>query len=85
MPLKDGPQSSTLSVAQHSYSTIALCLCTLTHAYLLISVFPYAGFMAMDLIEGANEENAGSYAGFIAASFMAGRALTAYAWGRQVG
>ena len=82
VPLKDGPQSSTLSVAQHSYSTIALCLCTLTHAYLLISVFPYAGFMAMDLIEGANEENAGSYAGFIAASFMAGRSLTAYAWGK---
>jgi MFS family permease len=82
VPLKDGPQSSALTTSQHSYSTVALCLCTLTHAYLLISVFPYAGFMAIDLIEDANEENAGSYAGFIAASFMAGRSLTAYAWGK---
>lgn len=74
--------SSIITPSQHLRSTLALCLCTLTHAYLLISVFPYAGFMAMDLIDGVNEENAGMYAGLIGASFMAGRALTSYQWGK---
>lgn len=37
--------------------------------------------MAMFLVPSANEENAGTYAGWIAASFMIGRSLTAYAWG----
>ena len=63
-------------------STIALCLCTLTHSYLLISVFPYSGYMAIDLLSSVNEENAGSYAGWIASSFMLGRAISSYAWGK---
>lgn len=62
--------------------TIALCLCTLTHSYLLISVFPYSGYMAIDLLASVNEENAGSYAGWIASSFMLGRAVSSYAWGK---
>jgi MFS family permease len=68
----------------HSYaaSTVALCLCTLTHAYLLISVFPYAGFLAIDLIPGTNSETAGSYAGLIASMFMLGRTLSSYGWGK---
>jgi MFS family permease len=78
------PHNNSLSItpAQHLWSTFALCVCVLTHSYLLISVFPYAGFMAIDLIDDVNEENAGSYAGFIAASFMAGRAVTSYSWGK---
>jgi MFS family permease len=78
------PQKNPLSItpSQHLWSTFALCMCVLTHSYLLISAFPYAGFMAIDLIDGVNEENAGSYAGFIAASFMAGRAMTSYSWGK---
>ena len=37
--------------------------------------------MAIELIEGLNQETCGKYAGFIAASFMAGRALTSLPWG----
>jgi MFS family permease len=67
---------------QHTLSTIALCACGLTHSYLLISVFPYSAFMAIELIPSANEENAGSYAGLIASTFMIGRAITSLSWGK---
>ena len=66
----------------YAASTAALCLCNLTQAYLLINVFPYAGYMAIHLVAGINEENAGSRAGFIASSFMFGRMLTSYYWGK---
>jgi MFS family permease len=71
-----------LTPLQHTLSTIALCACALTHSYLLISVFPYSGFMAIELIPSANEENAGSYAGLIASAFMIGRAVSSYSWGK---
>jgi len=73
------PQSSEPSYA---VSTAALCFCMLTHSYLLISVFPYSGFMAIDLLDSVNEENAGSYAGFIASAFMFGRAVSSFSWGK---
>ena len=66
----------------HYSSTIAMCLCTFTHSWLLVSVFPYSGFMVIKLVTGTNEENAGSYAGLLAAAFMIGRAITSYSWGR---
>lgn len=65
-----------ITALQHTLSTIALCSCALTHSYLLISVFTYSGFLAIDLVPSANEENAGSYAGLIASAFMIGRATT---------
>jgi MFS family permease len=71
-----------ITTTEHGLSTMALMVCTLTHSYLLISVFPYSGFMAIDLIPSANEENAGSYAGLIASAFMIGRAITSYGWGK---
>jgi MFS family permease len=37
--------------------------------------------MAIELIDGINSETCGKYAGFIAASFMAGRAFTSLPWG----
>lgn len=77
---KKAPPTSSASLPVAS--TIALCMCTLTHSYLLISVFPYSGFMAIELLPSVDEENAGSYAGFIASSFMLGRSLTSYAWGK---
>jgi MFS family permease len=67
---------------RHYTSTAAMCLCTFTHSWLLVSVFPYSGFMVIKLVPGTDEENAGSYAGLLAASFMIGRALTSYGWGR---
>jgi hypothetical protein len=55
---------------RHYTSTAAMCLCTFTHSWLLVSVFPYSGFMVIKLVPGTDEENAGSYAGLLAASFM---------------
>jgi MFS family permease len=75
------PEIKTWS-RQHTASTAALCLCTLAQSWLLISVFPYSGFMAIFLVPGVDEENAGSYAGLIASAFMVGRAITSYAWGK---
>lgn len=63
--------------------TIALCFGMIVHSYLLISVFPYSPFMAIELlpIGYINEDTAGTYAGLIASSFMIGRCFTAYQWG----
>lgn len=68
---------------RHYRSTAAMCLCTFTHSWLLVSVFPYSGFMAISLMNGMNEENVGPYAGLLAAAFMIGRALTSFLWGRM--
>jgi MFS family permease len=38
--------------------------------------------MAIDLVEGANEENAGYYAGLMSSAFMVGRALTLNHWAK---
>jgi MFS family permease len=74
--------SSNSQEPSYATSTAALCICMLAHSYLLISVFPYSGFMAIDLLDTVNEENAGSYAGFIASAFMIGRACTSFGWGK---
>ena len=75
--------SPPLTPAHFWASTLALCFCTLAHAYLLISVFPYSGYLAIYLLPNtANEENAGAYAGWIASSFMLGRAISSYSWGK---
>lgn len=72
---------TTVRARLHYRSTAAMCICTFTLSWLVVSVFPYSGFMAIQLVPGTNEENAGSYAGLLAAAFMAGRTLTSFAWG----
>ena len=72
---------NTADAASHA-STAALCACSLINAYLMIGVFPYAGYMAMALLAGVTQDNAGTYAGLIASSFMVGRTLSAYMWGK---
>ena len=67
---------------RHYLSTAAISLCTFTQSWLLVSVFPYSGFMVIRLVPGTDEENAGANAGLLAASFMIGRAVTSYGWGR---
>ncbi|KAL7581305.1 hypothetical protein ACA910_006070 [Epithemia clementina (nom. ined.)] len=62
--------------------TTALCICMMAHSYLLISVFPYSGYMAVNLVSNLNEDSAGSYAGILASALMVGRATTAYGWGK---
>lgn len=71
-----------LSPTAHATAIIAMSFSMLTHSWLLISVFPYSGFMAIHLVPSLNEETAGSYAGLIASAFMIGRALTSYSWGK---
>jgi len=63
-------------------TTASLSFCMMIQSYLLVGVFPYAGFLAMHLIDGVTEETAGKYAGLIASSFMMGRFLSSYAWGK---
>lgn len=65
-----------------AWTTVALCACMFTHSYLLISVFPYSGFLAIHLLKIQNEDDAAKYAGLIASAFMAGRACTSVLWGR---
>lgn len=65
-----------------AWTTVALCACMFTHSYLLISVFPYSGFLAIHLLRIENEDDAAKYAGLIASAFMAGRACTSILWGR---
>jgi MFS family permease len=66
------------------WTTIALCVGMLTHSYLLISVFPYSGFLVIHLLKIQNEDNAAKYAGLIASAFMVGRASTSMIWGTIV-
>ena len=53
----------------HFMSTLALCSSVLTMFYLVMSVFPYSGFMVIHLVDGVNNENAGLYAGVLTSSF----------------
>lgn len=65
-----------------SLTTIALAAAMLVQSFLLVGVFPYSGFMAMQLVPGLNEETSGSYAGLIACSFMVGRTASSFGWGQ---
>lgn len=42
----------------------------------------YSGYLAIELIDDANQGSAGAYAGWISAAFMLGRATMSYPWGR---
>ncbi|KAG2307258.1 hypothetical protein Bca4012_083729 [Brassica carinata] len=54
-------------------------LCT---ALPISSLFPYLYFMIKDFHVAKKEEDIGFYAGFVASSFMIGRALTSILWGK---
>ena len=59
-----------------------LTLLVLTHAYLLISPFVYSGSMAIFLLPSLTPSSSGYYAGYISSSFMLGRSLSSYVWGK---
>ena len=67
---------------RHSIQTASLCCVSFTNAFLVINLFPYAGYMMMDLVPTATTENAGIYAGLVSGSFFAARFFTVYQWGR---
>ncbi|KAF8712727.1 hypothetical protein HU200_010199 [Digitaria exilis] len=56
-------------------------LVTLCYALPLQMLFPFLYFMIRDLHVAKDEKDIGFYAGFVGASFMAGRALTSVIWG----
>jgi MFS family permease len=64
------------------YTIAALATSMVVQSFLLIGVFSYSGFMAMHLVPGLNEESTGSYSGWIASSFMVGRTLSSFGWGK---
>ena len=64
-----------------TWTTIAMCVCMFTHSFLLISVFPYSGFLVIHLLKIQNEDDAAKYAGLISSAFMVGRASTSVLWG----
>ena len=66
------------SLHSHFMSTMALCSSVFTMFFLMMSVFPYSGFMVMFLIKdgSVDNENAGKYAGFLSSSIMVGRAFS---------
>ncbi|KAK2634536.1 hypothetical protein Ddye_029328 [Dipteronia dyeriana] len=55
-----------------------IVLCT---ALPISSLFPFLYFMIKDFHIAKREEDIGSYAGYVGASFMLGRALTSVLWG----
>jgi MFS family permease len=83
--LSQGARQSVVVMEQRLHSnfmaTLALCSAVLSMCYSLINVFPYSGFMAMQLIPTLTHETAGTYAGVLSSSFMAGRAISSFAWG----
>ncbi|CAL1404318.1 unnamed protein product [Linum trigynum] len=57
--------------------TVSLCT-----ALPIQSLFPFIYFMIKDFHIAEKEEDIGYYAGFVGSSFMIGRALTSFLWGR---
>ena len=74
--------SDALSPRRNDWDVAALCLCSLANAFVLINVFPYSGFMVLFLLPSTTPETTGTYAGFLASSFMIGRCVTAVEWGK---
>lgn len=72
-----------LTVMEHRLSTFALCLSMLTVSYSIISVFPYSGFMSIQLLPNVlNTDNAGLCSGLISSAYLAGRGFSGYVWGQ---
>ena len=77
-------RQDSISSNTNLWTTIAMCVCMFTHSFLLISVFPYSGFLVIHLLKVQNEDDAAKYAGLISSAFMVGRASTSVMWGYVV-
>ncbi|KAI9156341.1 hypothetical protein LWI28_004572 [Acer negundo] len=60
---------------------ISVWIVVLCTALPISSLFPFLYFMIKDFHIAKREEDIGSYAGYVGASFMLGRALTSVLWG----
>ena len=54
---------------------------SLTSALPLTGLFPYVGYMVVDLHEAKDIDSAGYMSGYVASAFMIGRLLSSYYWG----
>lgn len=78
------------AIHSHFMSTAALCSSVLTMFFLLMSVFPYSGYMVLFLLRDDNatnrtpvtRETVGLDAGILTSSFMIGRAISGFPWGK---
>ena len=70
-------------------STLALCLASITHTYLLFHCFPYLGYMSITLLSNNQDkdsgnnitvDDAGIYAGLLGTAFTLGRCLSFVPW-----
>jgi MFS family permease len=76
----------------HFLSALALCSSVLTMFFVLMTIFPYSGYMALFLLSKNETDDAGPptltretvglYAGVLSSSFMIGRAVTGFPWGQ---
>lgn len=71
-------------------TTLSLCLSAATHSFILFSSFPYAGYMAVTLLNNNNDrtedknvitvDNVGIYAGLLGSVFTIGRFFGFVPW-----
>mmetsp|Transcript_27328 Transcript_27328/g.74767 ORF Transcript_27328/g.74767 Transcript_27328/m.74767 type:complete len:770 (-) Transcript_27328:1000-3309(-) len=65
-------------------AALSLCLAAVAHSFLLFSFFPYAGYMAMTLLDSNGDsitvDNVGIYAGLLGAIFTLGRFIGFFPW-----
>jgi len=66
---------------EHYLSTLALCSAVFSMFYLIFSIFPYGGFMALHLVPGLQPNSVGIYAGILTGSMKIASVVTAYPWG----
>jgi MFS family permease len=59
-----------------------LSTAVLASAISISNLFPYVGFMVIDMGLAKDANSAGNYAGFIASAMMCGRFISSYYWGQ---
>ncbi|CAM9962798.1 unnamed protein product, partial [Ectocarpus fasciculatus] len=80
IPSAPGPGSGHVSTFPIR-AIVVLALCMAIHSYTFISLFPYVGTMAKELLDLESTNESGFYAGYVASAFTLGRFLSGYLWG----
>lgn len=78
----EGMEVVSMSEPYPWFNMMVLASAVLASAVSLSGLFPYVGFMVVDLGAAKNEDEAGFYSGFIASGMMAGRFVSSVPWGR---
>jgi MFS family permease len=68
-------------IHDHLMSTLALCSSVFSMFFGVFSIFPYGGFMALQLVPGLQHNSVGTYAGILTGSLKIASVFTAYPWG----